>query len=75
VKNLVILNLKEYGISYDITYAQAGFELNETELWISKLSEVEIKLHRNIGGEIHRIDIKKKNQLVNSSLLFWLNLN
>lgn len=75
MKNLVILNLKEYGRYDGITYAQAGFELNENKLWLSKLSEVEIKLHRNIGGEIQRIDIMKKNQLVNSSLLFWLNLN
>jgi hypothetical protein len=63
VKNLVILNLKEYGRYDCITYVQAVFELTENKLWLSKLSEVEIKLHRNIGGEIQRIDIKKKTNL------------
>ncbi len=32
----------------------------ESKLWLSKLSEVEIKLHRNIGGEIQRIEIMTK---------------
>jgi len=68
VKKLVILDLKGYEKYNSIISTQSGFELNENKLWLAKLGEIEIKLHRDIEGEIQRINIRKKNQPINDSL-------
>ena len=50
---------KGYGRYDSITYTQSGFELNENKLWLSKLGDIKIKLHRDIDGEIQRINIRR----------------
>ena len=68
MKKLVILDLKDMK-NITVSYTtQSGFELKENKLWLSKLGEIEIKLHRDIEGEIQRINIRKKNQPINDSL-------
>ena len=41
---------KGYGRYDSITYTQSGFELNSNKLWISKIGDVKIKLHRSFDG-------------------------
>lgn len=50
---------KGYGRYDSITYTQSGFELNEGELWLSKIGDIKIKLHRSFDGEIQRLNIRK----------------
>lgn len=50
---------KGYGRYDSITYTQSGFELNSNKLWISKIGDVKIKLHRSFDGEIQRLNIRK----------------
>jgi putative transposase len=45
---------------YDsLTYVQSGFELKENTLWLSKIGDVKIELHRPIEGDIRRITIRR----------------
>jgi len=42
------------------TYPQGGFKLiSEKKLWLSKIGDVKIKLHRPIDGEIKTLSIKR----------------
>lgn len=50
---------KGYGRYDSITYAQSGFELNDNKLWLSKIGEIKIKLHRPINGEIKRLNVRR----------------
>jgi putative transposase len=50
---------KGYGRYDSITYTQSGFELNDNILWLSKIGEIKIKLHRTFDGEIQRLNIRK----------------
>ena len=50
---------KGYGRYDSFTYTQSGFELNSNKLWISKIGDVKIKLHRSFDGEIQRLNIRK----------------
>jgi putative transposase len=46
---------------YDsFTYPQTGFKLNG-RLWLSKIGNIKIKLHRPIKGEIKTLTIKREN--------------
>lgn len=44
------------------TYPQGGFELDtaKNKLWLSKIGDIKIKLHRNIDGEIKNCIIVRK---------------
>jgi putative transposase len=45
---------------YDsITYTQSGYELNNDKLWLSKLGDIKIKLHRPVDDEIQRVTIRR----------------
>ena len=45
---------------YDsFTYTQSGFSLKSGKLWLSKIGDIKIKLHRALTGEIKRLNIKK----------------
>jgi len=45
---------------YDsITYTQSGFEVNEDELWLSKIGDIKVKLHRPMKGNIKRLTIRR----------------
>jgi putative transposase len=45
---------------YDsLTYVQSGFELKDNVLWLSKIGDVSIELHRPLQGEIKRITIRR----------------
>ncbi len=45
---------------YDsFTYTQTGFSLKPGKLWLSKIGDIKIKLHRAIEGEIQRLNIRK----------------
>jgi len=50
---------KGYGRYDSITYTQSGFELNSDKLWLSKIGEIKIKLHRSFDGEIQRLNVRK----------------
>jgi len=41
------------------TYPQSGFKLNKNKLKLSKVGEINIKLHREIKGKIKTLTIKK----------------
>jgi len=60
---------------YDsFTYTQSGFSLKSGKLWLSKIGDIKIKLHRALTGEIKRLNIKK-HQLENGLPPSWLKLN
>jgi putative transposase len=45
---------------YDsFTYTQSGFSLKPGELWLSKIGDIRIKLHRAIEGEIQRLNLRR----------------
>ena len=45
---------------YDsFTYTQSGFSLKPGKLWLSKIGDIKIKLHRAVDGEIQRLNIRK----------------
>ena len=45
---------------YDsFTYTQSGFSLKPGKLWLSKIGEIKIKLHRAIDGEIQRLNLRR----------------
>ena len=45
---------------YDsFTYPQKGFKLDSGKLYLSKIGEIKIKLHRQIGGKIKRLTIRR----------------
>lgn len=45
---------------YDsITYTQSGFSLKPGKLWLSKIGDIKIKLHRAIDGEIQRLNLRR----------------
>jgi len=44
---------------YDsFTYTQSGFSLKSGKLWLSKIGDIKIKLHRAVVGEIRRLTIR-----------------
>jgi putative transposase len=50
---------KGYGRYDSFTYTQTGFSLKPGKLWLSKIGDIKIKLHRAIEGEIQRLNIRK----------------
>ncbi len=45
---------------YDsFTYTQSGFSLKPGKLWLSKVGDIRIRLHRAIVGEIQRLNIRR----------------
>jgi putative transposase len=50
---------KGHGRYDSFTYTQTGFSLRSGRLWLSKIGEIKIKLHRYVDGEIQRLNIKK----------------
>jgi putative transposase len=50
---------KGYGRYDSFTYTQSGFSLKPGKLWLSKIGDVKIKLHRAIVGDIQRLNIRK----------------
>jgi putative transposase len=50
---------KGYGRYDSFTYTQSGFSLKSGKLWLSKIGDIKIKLHRAIEGEIQRLNIRR----------------
>jgi len=50
---------KGYGRYDSFTYTQSGFSLKPGKLWLSKIGDIKIKLHRAINGEIQRLSIRR----------------
>jgi len=50
---------KGYGWYDSFTYPQMGFKLNKDKLYLSKIGEVYIRVHRKIEGEIKRVTIRR----------------
>jgi putative transposase len=50
---------KGYGRYDSFTYTQSGFSLKRGKLWLSKIGDIKIKLHRPVDGEIKRLNIRK----------------
>jgi putative transposase len=50
---------KAHGRYDSFTYTQSGFSLKPGILWLSKIGDIKIKLHRAIDGEIHRLNIRR----------------
>ena len=50
---------KGYGRYDSFTYTQTGFSLKPGKLWLSKIGDIKIKLHRAINGEIQRLNIRR----------------
>lgn len=50
---------KGYGRYDSFTYTQSGFSLKPGTLWLSKIGDIKIKLHRAIEGEIQRLNIRR----------------
>lgn len=50
---------KGYGRYDSFTYTQSGFSLKPGKLWLSKIGDIKIKLHRAILGEIQRLTIRR----------------
>jgi putative transposase len=50
---------KGYGRYDSFTYTQTGFSLKPGKLWLSKIGDVKIKLHRAIEGEIQRLNMRR----------------
>jgi putative transposase len=48
-----------YGRYNSFTYTQSGFSLEPGKLWLSKIGDIKIKLHRAIDGDIQRLNIRK----------------
>lgn len=48
-----------YGRYDSFTYFESGYELKDSKLWLSKIGEVKIKLHRPVDGSIKRITIRR----------------
>ena len=45
---------------YDsITYTESGFKLGNCNLWLSKIGDINIKLHRPIKGNIKRLTVRR----------------
>jgi putative transposase len=45
---------------YDsITYTESGFKLGDCNLWLSKIGDIKIKLHRPIEGNIKRLTVRR----------------
>jgi putative transposase len=60
------LRFKGKGWFKTFTYNQSGFELRKTgkrldRLWLSKIGDVPIRIHREIEGNIKQIVIKRYN--------------
>ncbi len=50
---------KGYGRYDSFTYTQTGFSLKPGKLWLSKIGDIKIKLHRPVDGEIKRLNIRR----------------
>jgi len=48
-----------YGRYDSFTYTQSGFSLKPGKLWLSKIGDIKIKLHRAIEEEIQRLNIRR----------------
>ena len=48
-----------YGRYDSFTYTQSGFSLKPGKLWLSKIGDIKIKLHRAVDGEIQRLNIRR----------------
>src|SRR5690606_3926038 len=50
---------------YDsFTYPQKGFKLNAGKLYLSKIGNIKIKLHRSIEGKIKRLTVRRDRKSV-----------
>ena len=43
-----------------ITYNQSGFKVNGKKLWLSKIGEINIKLHRPVDGVVKQVKVKRE---------------
>ena len=50
---------KKYGRYKSITYPQFGFKVEDSELHLSKIGNIRIRLHRPIEGEIKTLTVKR----------------
>jgi putative transposase len=50
---------KGYGRYDSFTYTQSGFSLKPGKLWLSRIGDIRIKLHRAIVGEIQRLNVRR----------------
>jgi putative transposase len=50
---------KGYGRYDSFTYTQSGFSLKPGKLWLSKIGDIKIKLHRAVDGAIQRLNIRR----------------
>lgn len=50
---------RSYGRYDSFTYTQSGVSLKPGKLWLSKIGDIKIKLHRAIEGEIQRLNIRR----------------
>src|SRR5690606_30407527 len=50
---------KGYGRYDSFTYTQSGFSLKPGKLWLSKIGDIKIKRHRDVDGEIQRLNIRR----------------
>ena len=51
---------KSYDRYDSFTFPQTGFALKDKKLWMSKIGEVRINLHRKIEGKVKTLTIKRK---------------
>ncbi|MFB3764214.1 MAG: RNA-guided endonuclease InsQ/TnpB family protein, partial [Methanotrichaceae archaeon] len=58
-KDIGYPRFKGYGRYDSFTYTQTGFSLKPGKLWLSKIGDIKIKLHRAILGEIQRLNIRR----------------
>jgi putative transposase len=54
------LRFKGWGWYKTITFNQSGFKINGRKLWLSKIGEINIKLHRPVDGEIKQVKVKRE---------------
>ena len=58
-----IPDIQDFGARgwYDsFTYPQKGFKLNSGKLYLSKIGNIKIKLHRSIEGKIKRLTVRRE---------------
>ncbi len=54
------LRFKGKGWFKTINYNQSGFSLENNKLYLSKIGDIKIKIHREVNGNIRQIQIKKE---------------
>jgi len=50
---------KGYGRYDSLSYPQSGFSIDDNRLWLSKIGEIKIWLHRPIEGVVKRLTIRR----------------